>query len=412
MIKHPKWANHWNVQVFLGVDVAGRRKLRKVMVCPTGCVEPRHRNARKLDRPTKAKVERLARQIEEEERERSSGGESPTVGEVFARSMAAVDRAESTRAAYRSCWGQRISVSFASRPIAEVRVTDLAAYRDHHAKAGRVSARTVNQDMAILAGIFRWAHEQGLIEVNPAANLRRAKQEAGETRLPSDEALKGLLMHLAADDRRRSVALMVWVGMAIGARRGELAALTWGDVDPEAGSITIDKAVSSPDQGIKSTKTRGTRVVPVGPQVVELLAGACEQSQAAGGAAWRESWPVFFADDPSVRPHIDYWSKAVREVTADHEDLDGPCRLCGCDSMADVNIKALRHRVATATTQAFGAVVAAKMLGHSSPVMTANVYSHGREDEGRAAAAALDAGLPVIDARTRSTPAPEGAGVE
>ena len=92
------------------------------------------------------------------------------------------------------------------------------------------------------------------------------------------------------------------------------------------------------------------------------------------------------------------WSRVARQVTAAHEGLTAPCETCGVTDMAGVNLKALRHRVATEATRLAGARVAAALVGHASPVMTQNVYGHSRRDDGREVADQLSAGLPQLGA--------------
>ena len=148
--------------------------------------------------------------------------------------------------------------------------------------------RCITSDAASLRAVF--------------AGLRRASHGATETPLPEDAALFGLVVHLQRS--APTAALMVWLGLAIGARRGELAALRWSDIDLVAGTVSIDKSVDTRTQADKSTKTKGTRVVPVGEQVAVALGAERDRRRAMAGALWSESWPVFCtARDPSRRPH-------------------------------------------------------------------------------------------------------------
>ena len=395
-IRPGKLTGHYKIQVFVGVDPAGRRRNRATTVCPPGCAERGH--ARFESASTRRQVERIAGDFEREVAGQGHGKEM-TVATAWKRweRQRGTRLAPATMATYRTAWRLRLAPAFGARPVVDIRHRDLAAYRDHHVDAGRLGPSTINQDLAVIQGVLRWAHEQGHIEANPGAGLRRASHGATETPLPEDAALFGLVVHLQRS--APTAALMVWLGLAIGARRGELAALRWSDIDLVAGTVSIDKSVDTRTQADKSTKTKGTRVVPVGEQVAVALGAERDRRRAMAGALWSESWPVFCtARDPSRRPHSDHWSKVVRRVTAAHEGLTAPCETCGVTDMAGVNLKALRHRVATEATRLAGARVAAALVGHASPVMTQNVYGHSRRDDGREVADQLSAGLPQLGA--------------
>lgn len=75
-----------------------------------------------------------------------------------------------------------------------------------------------------------------------------------------------------------------------GLRFGEIAALRWRDLDPDAtplGCLHISKSIHSVEKREKSTKTERTREVPVHPVLAMLL------------AEWKlAGWPLLFGHSP------------------------------------------------------------------------------------------------------------------
>ena len=67
---------------------------------------------------------------------------------------------------------------------------------------------------------------------------------------------------------RRVCALALYTRL----RRGELAALTWADVDVDARTLSVSKAIDAYDGSVKAPKTaRGQRVIPIHEALVPML---------------------------------------------------------------------------------------------------------------------------------------------
>ena len=101
-------------------------------------------------------------------------------------------------------------------------------------------------------------------------------------------------------------------------RRGELAGLTWRDVDLEAGTITVQRArvtVASTDVRESKPKTaKGRRQVELDAETCAALT-AWQERQEAERKEWPGEWPahdlVFTLQDGSAL-HPDYLSRAFR----------------------------------------------------------------------------------------------------
>lgn len=163
--------------------------------------------------------------------------------------------------------------------------------------------------VAVVSGRFRvlcsavgWAHVERIVDVNPLAGMRGPARPGTRLHLRAEEVIRLLesseTMVAEAiagfDDSRLARArlhkaeqlrLLVRLAADSGARRGELVALRFGDLDGRI--LTIERGVSGEELG--PTKTGRTRRLTLGRSTVALwestargLAGAASQRRAAG----------------------------------------------------------------------------------------------------------------------------------
>ncbi len=78
---------------------------------------------------------------------------------------------------------------------------------------------------------------------------------------------------IGRDESGKRIRVSLRLAAAIGARRGELLALRWSDVDLQAAKIRIERSLYQVKRkiGIKPTKTRQARVVSIPASLVEYL---------------------------------------------------------------------------------------------------------------------------------------------
>ena len=105
------------------------------------------------------------------------------------------------------------------------------------------SHATVNRYMASMSAAFTWAIEQRLTPkgwANPCRGIKRLTESDGRVRfLDADERKR--LFEACRQSRYPRLHAMALMAMKTGARRGELLALTWRDVDLEAGVASLGK---------------------------------------------------------------------------------------------------------------------------------------------------------------------------
>lgn len=126
---------------------------------------------------------------------------------------------------------------------------------------------------------YAWAANEGLIRgESPAAALRTPQRGRPQPKTLKQAHIRTLIAYLAAQEglkARRDEALVI-TAVYTGLRAAELARLRWGDVDLDAGVITI--WISKMNHG---------RAVPIHPQLTPFLR-TWQQTQALGANA-----PVF-----------------------------------------------------------------------------------------------------------------------
>ena len=119
---------------------------------------------------------------------------------------------------------------------------------------------TVNRFIATLSHTFSFAvKERRLMERNPVSDIARKKEPRGRTRFLSDEERTALL---AACGKSEWPALQTLVLLSIttGARKGELIALKWVDIDLKQGRALV-----------RETKNDEQRTLPLAGRALESL---------------------------------------------------------------------------------------------------------------------------------------------
>jgi integrase len=110
---------------------------------------------------------------------------------------------------------------------------------------------------ALLNVALNKAFRLDLIAVNPMLKVEQPTAESRDARSLTPEEIKAL--HAAC--RGDWTFALVEVALASGARRGELLALQWSDVDWAARILVISKSLEQTAAGlrVKSTKTKKPR---------------------------------------------------------------------------------------------------------------------------------------------------------
>jgi integrase len=125
---------------------------------------------------------------------------------------------------------------------------------------------TVNRGLAVLSRVFSLAREYGYINSNPASRVRRLREDNLRIRYLSEEEQARLLDTLSG--RRAWLRPVVIFALNTGMRLGEIANLTWSQIDFERGVISV-----------RRTKTGKDRFVPINDEARDLLTDLSHRRQ-------------------------------------------------------------------------------------------------------------------------------------
>ena len=169
--------------------------------------------------------------------------------------------------------GKNVSRKTAEKVSAVVGLTFSKAFVEHTQKDGKLNNNTVIRYQAMLSSIFKKGVQWGLINENPCSRAEHPKAEEIDVRVLTEEEIPKLLDALS--DAPPQYSVITQLALLLGARRGEICALRWSDIDFEKGTLSIKRTVQS-IPGIclvfNAPKTRrGKRCLRIGADCVELL---------------------------------------------------------------------------------------------------------------------------------------------
>ena len=175
--------------------------------------------------------------------------------------------------------------------------------------------------------------------------------------------------------------MLLSLAVLTGARRGELCALRWTDIEGERIRIRRSLYRAGTDRGEKSTKggrERWVVVAPAGRTLLEAWRARCgEVATAADVTLVRDPFVVSPFPDGSRPVNPETFSSVVHKLCA---ELDMP----------HVHLHSLRHFAATEMLAAgIDPRNAAEILGHANPTLTLSLYGHATADRQRMAAEVL-----------------------
>ncbi len=265
---------------------------------------------------------------------------------------------------------------FEQRPLAEIETRHFIAYRD--ALAERLSNTSCNLGVKILRVVFEDARRDKFISENPAKDCGMLKKSESNTRRPITLAeIQSVLA--VADEEWTS---MIYFGLYTGQRLGDIANLTWANVDLQAQEIHLRTIKTNRVVRIPICKPLLEHIenLPAGDNpIAPLHPRACSLFQ-------RRSGPMV------SRQFGDLLATAGVIAKRDHNKSLGVGR-SGRRAGSEVSFHALRH---TATSMMKNAgvspAVVQDIIGHES----AEISAHYTHIEGEAKRKALDS-MPDIN---------------
>lgn len=247
---------------------------------------------------------------------------------------------------------------------------------------GKLSPRSRQIVVATLKAATKWAFEVGLVARDPLAGVKRPAARAPEMHVWSRDDAAAFLRSVA-DDRNYWAWLLL---LSRGLRRGEVCGLTWEAIDFDAKLLHVRRTrivVDGKALDSEPKTSAGRRAIPLDDTLAAVLrshkARLAGERLAAGPAYVDGGW--LFCDELGHPCYPDslstWWDRRV--ATA------GVPRI----RLHDARHTAATHLLAAGTP----VTTVARLLGHSSPVVTLQTYSHLLPGQVEEAGAALTAAL-------------------
>lgn len=225
-------------------------------------------------------------------------------------------------------------------------------------KAAGCGLQVVRTRRCVWSMVFSYAVAHGYVPYSPAVGCPLPKGlKKGRRDAPTDEEMRTVLTSWD-----KPFGLFAGLCLCTGLRRGEALALLWDDIDFDAGTISVTKALEFPYGNLPNVKPpkseSGIRTV----RITSLLRPHLEAAYAArtDPAVFPQPWSTRAGDGGgymSEKAFTTAWHK-YQAATGLH-----------------ITCHQLRHGTATLIFEAGGDVTAAQyILGHSSPNLTQQVY--------------------------------------
>lgn len=250
-----------------------------------------------------------------------------------------------------------------------------------------LSESSVHRHAAVISAALTQGFKWGWIDSNPALRSSPPAQPKTKARAASPDQVSNVL-HRAQDDDP-VMAAAVALAFVTGARRGELCALKWSDVDLIGRTVTIDKALTQVGRKleVKGTKTGRDKVVTLDDASVAVLRNhrAWQEDLAERAGSPLVADPYVLSDNANGGCPVEP-SKITDRFTALRK---------AAGVRAGITFHSLRHASATEQLAAgISPVDVAARLGHASTRTTLETYAHALPAGDVKAASVMGALLP------------------
>jgi integrase len=292
--------------------------------------------------------------------------------------LAENDLSPTTVHRYKNLLKNRILPALGDRRVRDIRTRDLdRLYLGLINEIGLAPA-TVRQAHAIIRRALRQAVLWGWIATNPAANATSPRLAKGNPSPPDVLQVVKLLEMAAMDDPQ--LARFLHVSVATGARRGEVCAIRWSNLDAVLKSLTIEHSITDLPGGPveKDTKTHASRRIALDAGTLSIFEeqriDAMRRAEEVDAVLTEDAY-IFSREPDGLVPWVP--GTVTKRFQALRDAL-------GYDKM---RLHDLRHFTATRLIAAGVPVrTVAGRLGHANPSTTLSVYAHFVEASDQVAA--------------------------
>ena len=271
-------------------------------------------------------------------------------------------------------------------PLSKLGAADLdrlyRRLREAGGRAGRpLAPGTIRRTHGILHRALAQGVRWGWLSVNPASSASPPSVPAPDINPPEPHELAKLFG--LATETEVDLADFILLAATTGARRSELVALRWTDLDLDRATVWIKRGIVTGYTGLveKDTKNHAARRVSLDPTTAAALAARRARAVERARACEHELDAGAFVFSNEVDGSRSWYPDSVSRAFA---------RLCRKAGIKGVRLHDLRHYVATRLLSAGTDVrTVAGRLGHRNAATTLNVYSHFLAESDRDAANVL-----------------------
>lgn len=189
--------------------------------------------------------------------------------EALSYALSKVDKAKKTISGYRSivtwCKDAATRLGFAALPLKEIRKQHVVVLMDHIKEKRNWTDKSYNKNMGYICAVIGRLVEMEIIQINPAAGIKRKEVEETEKYIPFTDEEKATLRKVLFLNHYR-LYIIVQIEYHTGIRPKEILALQVKDISLQTKTITI-----IPEKARENSKTKKIRKVPINEHLYAFL---------------------------------------------------------------------------------------------------------------------------------------------
>jgi integrase len=222
------------------------------------------------------------------------------------RPIAEVSLSPTTLHEYERLLDKRLLPRFGTTKVRSIRAADIDAFyaelqRRGRTDGGALGTQSIRHIHALLRRLMNQAVRWGWIATSPVTRSSPPRVHRNELTIPQPTDVGRIIAK--ADETDNELACLLRLAVITGARRGELCALRWTDVDFKAGTIGISRSMvgeRNSELTEKGTKTHASRRNSLDGATLKSLESqrhrSEERAHAAGTKLPRDAF--IFSDSP------------------------------------------------------------------------------------------------------------------